>query len=46
MCSKDVLVDDHVNLNHRRYKVTLLFPLLLEEMSKRNEKLEETVKKT
>ena len=33
VCSKDVLVDDHVNLNHRRDKVILLFALLFLPMS-------------
>ena len=31
MCSKDVLVDDHENFNHRRDKV-LLFELLFPPM--------------
>ena len=33
MCSKVVLVDDHVNSNHRRDKVILLFALLFPPMS-------------
>ena len=33
MCSKDVLVDDHVNFNHRRDKVILLFALLFPPIS-------------
>ena len=33
MCFKDVLVDDHVNFNHRREKFILLFALLFPPMS-------------
>ena len=33
MCSKVVLVDDHVNVNHRRGEVNLLFALLFPPMS-------------
>ena len=33
MCSKVVLVDDHVNFNHRRDEVNLLFALLFPPMS-------------
>ena len=33
MCSKVVLVDDHVNFNHRRDEVNLLFALFFPPMS-------------
>ena len=33
MCSKAVLVDDHVNFNHRRDEVILLYALLFPPMS-------------
>ena len=33
MCSKVVLVDDHVNFNHRRDEVNLLFALLFPPMN-------------
>ena len=33
MCSKVVLVDDHLNFNHRRDEVILLFALLFPPMS-------------
>ena len=33
MCSKVVLVDDHLNFNHRRDEVNLLFALLFPPMS-------------
>ena len=33
MCSKVVLMDDHVNFNHRRDEVNLLFALLFQPMS-------------
>ena len=33
VCSKDVLVDDHVTFNHRRDKAILLFALLFLPMS-------------